>query len=474
MGRLFWKFFIFLFLAQLTTVLGVGLGIWFQTHQAFEQTTAIETSPPAESIIEAASSTLKFGGISGLKELLTDWNNRPMPKVYVIDETGHEVLQRKYSTATWEYANKIKNNFELAPYVKEIKLTNGHSYLMFVPQTNFSKTIQPDGPPPFDNVKSGKMMPPPNNFVSRLKPPEIPGVHFPFETILAGGFVSLFFAALLAWYFSKPIKILHSAFISVSGGKLDFRVGNKMRNRKDELADLGKNFDFMITRIESLLQSQKALLHHVSHELRSPLARIQIAIGLTKQNEEKIPSLLDRIQNESDRMDSLIDDLLRLSSLESGVISMNLSKIYVSALLNNIIEDARLEADVKGIKIISIMKDYSIVIGDLEFLHRAIENVLRNAIKYSFNESKVLIETSSKSTQNYVSIIISDHGPGVPYNELEKIFLPFVRSSNVNSKEGHGVGLAITKQIIEAHGGKICAKNRPSGGLSVEIELPRE
>lgn len=298
---------------------------------------------------------------------------------------------------------------------------------------------------------------------------------FPVLPILMGALASFMFAAILAWYFSKPIKQLHRAFASAADGDLDVRVGNSMGMRRDELADLGNAFDIMATRLGSLLQSQTRLLHQVSHELRSPLARLQIAVGLARQQPEKLESSLTRIERESVRIDELVGELLTLSRLESGVIKLDKEPVNLGELLTNILADARFEGEAKQIKIKYVSQNESsiaqvIVSGQQDLLHRAIDNVVRNALKYSASHSYVTVEANVEN--EFLNITVSDQGAGVAENELSMIFEAFYRGSNTSQTDGHGVGLAISRQIIEAHGGIVTASNQVSSGLSVSIHLP--
>lgn len=292
---------------------------------------------------------------------------------------------------------------------------------------------------------------------------------FPVIPILIGMLASLIFAALLAWYFSKPIKQLRLAFASAANGNLDVRVGKAIGSRRDELADLGNDFDVMATQLGVLMQSQTRLLHQVSHELRSPLARLQMAVGLARQQPDKLESSLMRIDRESERMDSLVGELLALSRLESGVMKLEKEAIDVNDLLLAVVEDAQFEGVTKQIHV-----DYQpvlgiSVLGQPDLLHRAIDNVVRNALKYSQPEAKVSIAASVTNTN--VLITVLDKGLGVKEAELDLIFQPFFRGSNTSQAEGHGVGLAVAKQIVEAHGGNIKASNQPTGGLCVVISL---
>jgi two-component system OmpR family sensor kinase len=298
---------------------------------------------------------------------------------------------------------------------------------------------------------------------------------FPVMPIFIGMLASLIFAALLAWYFSKPIKQLRQAFASAANGNLDVRVGNAMGSRRDELADLGSAFDVMATRLGALMQSQTRLLHQVSHELRSPLARLQIAVGLARQQPDNLESSLVRIERESERMDNLVGELLELSRLESGVMRIEKESIDLNELLMTIVEDARFEGMAK-----QIVVDYEptgeiavpvTLLAQQDLLHRAIDNVVRNALKYSPNQARISIATLLDNSG--IKVTVTDHGPGVADGELETIFQAFFRGSNANNADGHGVGLAIAKQIIEAHGGTVTASNHQAGGLTVEIRLPK-
>ena len=304
---------------------------------------------------------------------------------------------------------------------------------------------------------------------------------FPLMPLVVGFFVSFLFAALLANYFSKPIRQLRQAFERAAQGDLQVRIGNTMHGRRDELADLGNAFDVMVSRINQVLQSQTTLLHQVSHELRSPLSRLQMAIGLLKQQPDKLSTSLNRIERESVRMDSLVGELLTLSRLESGVMALQKESVDLNELLTDLVNDARFEAEVKNVTIqFEHQSAFAIVVkGQQDLLHRAIENVLRNAIKYSPLGNMVNVELSRKSTSNEgasntATILIRDYGAGVSDGDLAHIFTPFYRAEAESNQanQGYGLGLAIAKQIIESHSGKIEARSPHSGGFELVIHLP--
>ncbi|HIC48181.1 MAG TPA: HAMP domain-containing protein [Methylophaga sp.] len=288
----------------------------------------------------------------------------------------------------------------------------------------------------------------------------------------SGLIAAIFFSAILAWYFTKPIGLLRQSFAKLAEGQLQTRIGEKMGRRHDELVELGKNFDDMAGKIGHLMSAQQRLLHDVSHELRSPLARMQAAIGIAEQQPEKTHEILNRIERESQRMSDLVGELLVLSRLETGVTDNVQTEICLNDLLDEIISDARFEASSKEIKIhYSAIEDIFITVRS-ELIHRAIENILRNAIKFSPLNSEVKLTVSTDSEKHRLSIVIEDNGPGVAEADLESIFKPFFRGHLTERNDSIGLGLAIAYRAIDTHGGEIKASNRENGGLRVEVNLP--
>ena len=295
---------------------------------------------------------------------------------------------------------------------------------------------------------------------------------FEIEDILADIVASLCCASLLAWLFSKPIRSLQSALTDAANGNLNIRIADRMGPGNDELKDLGSEFDRMISRLRTLIVAQRQLLKDVSHEMRSPIARIQAAIGLAVQQPDQAPALLERIQRESARMDKLIGELLALSRLQANVDNRMDEEIELSELMSDIIEDARFEANANGRNIRVASEIDGVVLGNVALLRRAVENVVRNAIKYSGSGGTVDVGTALSAGGRAAVITVRDSGTGVPAADIAHIFDPFFRSATHARKEGTGLGLAIAKRVIESHGGTISASNVPGGGLRVNIELP--
>ena len=292
------------------------------------------------------------------------------------------------------------------------------------------------------------------------------------EDVMGDVVAGLSCAALLAWLLSKPIRSLHSAITDAANGNLNVHIADRMGPGNDELKDLGIEFDRMISRLRTLIVAQRQLLKDVSHEMRSPMARIQAAIGLAQQQPDQAPAVMDRIERESIRIDKLIGELLALSRLQAGVDKPLNEEIELRELLSDIVDDARFEANANG-RFIHVESEVDGVLkGNVELLRRAVENVVRNAIKYSARGGTVEVGTALGSSGHTAVISVRDSGTGVPDSDLANIFDPFFRSSMHAHKEGSGLGLAIAKRVIESHGGSIVASNVPGGGLRVSIELP--
>lgn len=449
MGRLFWKFFFAIWLAQVVAAFGISGGIWVKDRDRARRIEAIDTSPPAATMLDAAAATLQFGGMPALRGLLAQMDRH---QVFVVGPDNRDILGRKINPVTVEQARRLLEQNGRQRTLREAAAADGITYLLFVPRVERGDRSWPSASP-------------------GPRPPPHGGPHFPFMPMLLAMLASLVSAALLAWHFSKPIRTLRTAFDAASTGKLDTRVGPAMGKRRDELADLGRDFDRMASQLHVLMDGQRRLLHDVSHELRSPLARLQAAIGLARQRPDRIEASLERIERESVRIDELVGELLTLSRLEAGVIGSLDEEVNISELVADIADDARFEAQAAGKDVRLADSTLAVVHGNTELLHRAIENVVRNALRHT--AAATVVDIAISTTNGNVTIAIRDHGPGVPEDEKEAIFAPFFRGSRaVGKNDGHGLGLAIAKRTIEAHGGNISASNLAEGGLCVEIFLP--
>jgi two-component system, OmpR family, sensor histidine kinase CpxA len=241
---------------------------------------------------------------------------------------------------------------------------------------------------------------------------------------------------------------------------------------------LMRDFDTMAERLETLVKAQSRLLNDISHELRSPLARLNVALGLARQraNEESV-SMLERIELEASRLNELIGRILTLARLEDGEQQVPQTPVPLNELVVNVAEDAEFEAQARRCHVHSAIPegDWG-VRGNASLLHSAVENVVRNAIRYTREGSSVEItlERSDGSEGLQAVLTVADCGPGVPPEALEKLFLPFYRLDDARGRltGGVGLGLSITERAVRFHGGRVVARNRAEGGLLVEIRLP--
>jgi two-component system sensor histidine kinase CpxA len=243
-----------------------------------------------------------------------------------------------------------------------------------------------------------------------------------------------------------------------------------LRRRHDEIANLARNFDHMAERIEALVTGQRRLLGDVSHELRSPLSRLMVALSLVKEGSaNQAEEHLKRIGIEARRLDALIGQLLALTRIDSGVDRDSPAAFDLTNLVQEVANDGDFEARAAQRRVVIQQADAYTLKGFEELLRSAVENVVRNAIRHTAVETAV--EISLEADQSAALLRVRDHGPGVPESMLADMFLPFRRVANDDS-DGAGLGLAIAERAVAVHGGKIRAKNAPDRGLIVEIDLP--
>lgn len=495
-GRLFWKFFLSILLAQVAAAVGIGSVFWLREQARLSNTiTLIETGPPAGFMLDSAAIALKYGGVPALREIVSQKGRH---SVYAVFSNGRELLGREVTPSMREQARR-----ELAadrPYrpVRQLKAPDGQQLLLFVPRMyrnaagdtlTAAQVAGPgtEGPPAGMNApgpgepRAGGMPGPggPDDRAGFGRGDGPRGPFGPFSPMsrpipmLAAIIVSLFFAALLAWYFSRPIRALRSAFEAASAGDLSPRFTDGDRLGGDELNDLGRDFDRMSGQLRALMDGQRRLLHDVSHELRSPLARLQAAIGLAHQQPDRIATSLERIERESVRMDKLVGELLTLSRLEANPDLPKNEPVDMQELVDGIALDARFEAgdDGPAIEVEIEGEPQATVRGAPDLLWRAVENVVRNAVKHGGAGGRVDIRLVARGPLVHVDVL--DRGPGIFEADLPTVFEPFFRSNpGKNNVDGHGLGLAIAQRVVHAHGGSIVARNRDGGGLQVAIALP--
>jgi two-component system sensor histidine kinase CpxA len=263
----------------------------------------------------------------------------------------------------------------------------------------------------------------------------------------------------------------------LASGNLSARVGTELTKRQDEVGHLGRDFNVMAERIESLVASQRQLLGDISHELRSPLARLGVALELARRRAgPEASSMLDRIGHEAESINEMIGQLLTLSRVESGTDGLRNIKIDLCALVQEIADDADFEARSRTRQVRTTTCESCMMTGVAPLIKSAIENVVRNAARYTAEETSVeitlLCEASNGESQAVINV--RDHGAGVPEEAINKIFRPFYRVEDARDRQtgGSGLGLAIAARAVRLHGGTITAANAADGGLIVEMRLP--
>ncbi len=279
--------------------------------------------------------------------------------------------------------------------------------------------------------------------------------------------LALLLCYLLAMHLTSPVRQLQRAVERFGRGDLSARV--EMIRRRDELGQLAQTFNRMADRIETLLAAERRLLGDISHELRSPLARLSVAVELARSGENR-DQALNRIQKEADRLNELVGELLQVTRVEGDASQMRRETVRFDELVAEVVDDSSIEARARGCEL-KLQASPVTLQGDPELLRRAVENVVRNAIRYEPHGSAVEVSVGSKDST--ASVEVRDHGPGVPPEALPRIFDPFFRveADRNRSSGGAGLGLAIARRAVDLHKGSVRAENA-SPGLRVRIELP--
>lgn len=280
---------------------------------------------------------------------------------------------------------------------------------------------------------------------------------------------------LLTRQLTRPILRLREASTQIAEGQLEARVDSTVAHRGDEFGDLGRDFNAMAGRIQDLLSSQRQLISDMSHEVRSPLARMNLAVDLGRRRLGDDPAF-DRLEIDLEKLNEMVGRLLTIAKLEGGAAPIERKTVELCRVVGEIVEDAQMEARERNCTIAYKCEGDFKVTGDENLLRSAVENVIRNAVYYTHPNTEIGVALISRSTaeKSTVALIVSDRGPGVPEADTEKIFKPFYRVAEARDRlsGGAGLGLAIASRVISMHGGEIAAANRAGGGLEVTMELP--
>jgi signal transduction histidine kinase len=305
----------------------------------------------------------------------------------------------------------------------------------------------------------------------RLGPEAIPTryhVAWGFALLVSGGI-----CYLLTRYLTAPVLRLRAAARLLAQGELTARATN-VKPRRDEIGELVRDFNFMAGRIEELVTSQRQLISDISHELRSPLARVNATLGLARQRLGQ-NVLFDRMERDTERLNEMIGRLLTLARLDMTTTSPEMRRTDLKALVSDIVADAQWEARERNCRVDLVCADNCDVQANPDLIRSAAENIIRNAIRYTApcTAVDVRLECRHGDTGDLATIRVSDRGPGVPATELANIFRPFYRVADARDREsgGVGLGLAIAERVARAHGGSVHAENRADGGLEVVLNV---
>jgi two-component system sensor histidine kinase CpxA len=390
-------------------------------------------------------------------------------RAVVFDERGDEISGRPVPTGAKELAKRVT---ESAPFVFDfsrqqqqplaaqlVRSPGGALYTLVgvMPRPDFPR------PPP----RLGE----PGSFLFGLRMVE--------QSLLPVLLIGAVFCYWLARYLTTPIVKLRDTTHELADGNLTARVSHKLIKRYDEIGYLGRDFNLMAGRIETLVEAQQRLLRDISHELRSPLTRLGVALELVKRRAgPDMCTGLDRIEREAASINEMIGQLLTLSRVESGTYRLNKIEIDLCALLQKVADDADFEARSRDRSVRITSCEASTISGVAELLKSATENVVRNAVRHTAKGTEVEISLRCESLDagKYIVIRVRDHGPGVPEESIDEIFRPFYRVEDARDRQtgGAGLGLAIAARAVHLHAGSIKAANAPDGGLIVEIRLPNK
>jgi two-component system OmpR family sensor kinase len=444
---LFLRIFLSFWVATLLVLATTATVAWYR----FERDR--NAYPNVRQLASEASNLLLVGGLEELFGWIEEVEDRyPGRSIYVVRPDGQDILNRQLPPTYRSYANRLQD----AGYFGREPPPNGRDDpLLLTPLftdrdgTVYTLMIGPSWP------------------LSPLLAPDVRLVVLAF---------ALFISGLVCWwlarYVSKPLERLQSSARSLAAGNLEARVGEEFSSRRDELGVLARDFDTMADHVRTLIASREDLLRAMSHELRSPLARLRVASGLARRPQADIGKQLDRIELEAERLDTLIGQMLQLSQLRSAKPTLPLEPVDLTSLLSEVVEDARLEASAVDKNVEWTAGESLWLSGDHDLMRSAIENVLRNAVR--FTEVGSAVTVSLRREHREAVIVIEDRGPGVPEAELARIFEPFYRVAESRDRDsgGTGLGLAITSRVVGLYGGGVRAQNAASGGLRVEIRLP--
>lgn len=443
--RLFWKIFLPFWVAQ---ALLLGL-LYLRLHNRLHNENPWWVQPERRlvpSLAELAVGRFENDGQPALRALLDQSSMLHRSNYWLLDGQGRELSGRPLPDDMIGFAQRALRHEGIARPDEAVVIvapvnTQRDNYLLI------AEII----PPPLGERVPGDLL-----FILKL-----------------GTIISALMCLVIAHYLSKPIERLRNATNELARGNLDIRVGATIGKRKDEIADLVRDFDSMAEELRKQIQSERNLLSGVSHELRSPIARMRLALALARSNDPaEREEMLERVEQDTIQLDSILESILTVARLESGQYKPKFEVLSVNEILDEVLDDARFEAAATHATVTYTDDAIVTISGDPGLLRSAIENVLRNAIFYSGEGGTIDVRLRVDGGQAVITV--RDNGTGVPEESLPLLFKPFFRvdDSRVTSTGGMGLGLAIVRNAMTTHGGTVSARNVSPHGLEVELRIP--
>jgi two-component system sensor histidine kinase CpxA len=470
MHSLFVRIFV-LFWIAMALIVGGSIAVTFTVAAREYESRELQRRPAALAI--QASAVLGKGGIAALEKWLSENEHSIADRdVYIIGPDGRDILGRRLSESAarrLEYFNRESmSEPEPEASAESSRASASPPPRNFRPQRAAPQIVGADG-----STYTVLLVPRRPSIFGALS---LPGISLMILCIALA--VSAVASWWLAQHLSAPIRRIQEGARALASENLDARAGASLRvsagfeDRKDELAVLARDFDAMADGLIANRAAVTRLLRDISHELRSPLARMRLAVGLARRPTADAERQLDRLEREIERLDDLISQLLKLARVDGTDASIEREPFDIDEMIQEIVHDANFEGAAKGCKVTVAGNAGRSVNGNRELLRSAIENVLRNAVRYSPPGTPV--EVAVDRGDGGLSVSIRDRGPGVPQGDLERIFEPFFRVAESRDRDsgGEGIGLAITSRVMRAHGGSAKAGNRDGGGLEVRLGLP--
>ncbi|MBN3562219.1 sensor histidine kinase [Aliamphritea spongicola] len=441
MGRLFWKIFCW-FSATVICLLVLLFSLRLLAPPG-------ELKPSVHQLqkerLNAVAALLQHSGPGVTRQYLQQ-NHRALPRLWVLNTQQEDLLGRSVP----DFILQLPADRQLQ---QTVTTPDGQRYTLRM----------------FKPGKAGKAVP---SLLPPLPPAEgRPPRYFRWLVFIAVGLLA---SAWLAWYLTRPVRVLSQATRALSRGEPLQQIRPKLGRRKDELVSLADDFDHMAGALQHKQETLDQLLKDISHELRSPLTRVRLALGLLEKQQRPIGEAdSEQISHELNRLDDLIDQVLTLTQLDSRQTPALNDYLSIPDLLAQLVDKLSLEARAKNSQLALQCDDKEAVIpANHELLWRALENVIRNAIAHTPEDTQVIIRAVTESAANTFRITVTDMGAGVEESRLEDIFNPFVRLDNARRRGGYGLGLAIAQRAIQQHHGSISARNIAGAGLQIDIQLP--